>query len=320
MDTNPKRYSWLIASIGGLFIGIIFGLQSIGIASAIILTATLSYVAFAELKNDEKGLDILKRESNEEEKKIRSQAPLRLQHEIEQLKSFDPKESSAFFEKVDRLRSEASAFPALLRKIDRKERNANIGLLALKHHSTLQRNLRNAVKKDDYGTVLEDNSAAEIVRFLDSMGYSADNGDIAEDYAVVSALLETVRNETAARGFDADSYPLDGIDFEHWVGDQLKIFGWETEVTQPGSDQGVDVIAEYEGNRVGIQCKRFNSNVGNEAVQQAYAAKRLFGLDRVVVITTGGYTKSAKELGKVNSVGLYTVEDIANLAELLDLA
>lgn len=320
MDTNSNRYSWLIASVAACLIGIIFDLQPLLLAGAITLGATLVYIAFSALTNNEKSTDIVKFENKNGGKKITHQAPLRLQNEIEQLKSFDPKESKAFFEKVDALRSKASNYPALLRTIDRKERNAHIGLLALKHHSTLQRNLRNAVKMDDYGTVLEDNSAAEIIRFLDSMGYSADDEDIAEDYAVVSALLETVRNETAARGFNAESYPLGGIDFEHWVGDQLKIFGWETEVTQPGSDQGIDIVADYKGTRVGIQCKRFNSNVGNKAVQEAYAAKRLFGLDRVAVITTAGYTKSAEELGKANNVGLYTVEDIANLAELLDLA
>ena len=267
-----------------------------------------------------KWLEMDRKRSLKKRKSNRSQAPLRLQHEIDSLASFDPKKSHLFFEKIDQLRKEASSYPELKEKLKRKERNASIALLVVKHHTTLERNLRRAVKRDDYGTVLEDNTTQEVVRFLESMGYPYDDEKTGEDYALVIQTLENIRNELFDSGFDVEDAPLDGIEFEHWVSDQLRKFNWNTEVTQPGSDQGIDIIAQYGDSKIGIQCKRFKANVGNKAVQEAYAAKRFFSLDRTIVITTSGCTKSANHLAETHGVGLFTIYDIPNLAEMLGLA
>ena len=249
-----------------------------------------------------------------------SKPPLRLLHDIDNLTSFDPKKSHLFFEEVDTLKERAHQHPELLHKLERKERNACIALAVLKHHSTLERNLRRAIRRDDYGTILEDRSMEETLRFLESMGYDYDERKTAEDCVVVEQTLSTVRETVHAKGFDAEEAPSDGFEFELWVNDQLAKFGWQTDLTQPGPDQGLDVIASYNGTTVGIQCKRYKSNVGNKAVQEAYSAKRFFRLDRAIVVTTSAYTKAARELAEENGVGLYTTHDIPNLAELLGLA
>lgn len=245
--------------------------------------------------------------------------PMRLESEIENLASMEIARSHEFFEEIDRLKKSSEPYPKLLKKVLRKERNAKIALLTLKHQSTLLRNLRTAVKRDDYGTVLSDDSSYEILRFLESMGYPYDSNESPVDYALVESALSEIRDADYQKGFDVDDIPGDGIDFEHWVSDQLKKFDWDTEVTQPGSDQGIDIIARYNNTKVGIQCKRYKANVGNKAVQEAFAAKRFFGLDRALVITTAGYTKSAQELAQQNGVGLYTVDDIPVLARLVEI-
>ena len=64
-------------------------------------------------------------------------------------------------------------------------------------------------------------------------------------------------------------------DFEHWCKGILLSNGWTARTTQRSGDQGADVVAEKAGIRLIIQCKLYNSSVGNKAVQEAYAAKNL---------------------------------------------
>jgi hypothetical protein len=247
-------------------------------------------------------------------------APLDLKREVRQLSDVNPQDPQPFFDNIAKLKGRCSRYPQLQSRLVRKERNARIALLAYKHQATLLRNLRKAIKKDDYGTIIEDTRTEEIMRFLESMGFEYDENDSPEDVAVVESVAEQIREADAKEGFDPNEAPKDGIAFEHWVSDQSSKFGWEATVSQPGSDQGVDIIAKYKGVKVGIQCKRYTANVGNKAVQEAFSAKQYFDLDKVIVMTTSGYTQSAIELAKPNDVGLYTVEDIPTLAKQLHLA
>lgn len=250
---------------------------------------------------------------------FRARPPARLKYEVDSLSAIEPGKSHEFFEEVDRLKDKCHSYPILLLELKRKERNAKVALLTLKHQSTLQRNLRKAVKKDDYGTVLSDDSTSEIMRFLESMGYAYDEKESPKDLVIVQNVVKEIRNAEHQQGFDVTDVPEGGIDFEHWVSNQLSKFGWDTAVTQPGSDQGIDIIARYGDTNVGIQCKRYTANVGNKAVQEAFSAKRFFKLDRVIVITTSNYTKSARELAQNNDVGLHAVDDIPNLVSLLEI-
>lgn len=246
-------------------------------------------------------------------------APAELKDEVSKLDNFNPQDSQPFFDHIEELKQRCNRYPQLVAKLERKKRNAHIALLVYEHQSTLLRNLRGAVKKDDYGTIIEDKTTEEIMRFLGSMGYHLDKEESPEDLALVQSATTQLREADEKQGFDPNNAPTDGIEFEHWVSDQLSKYNWDTSVSQPGSDQGIDIIAKYNKITVGIQCKRYTANVGNKAVQEAYAAQRYFGLDKVIVITTAGYTKSAMELAEQNNVGLHTIDDIPMLARLLRL-
>jgi hypothetical protein len=246
-------------------------------------------------------------------------APPELESEVAQLTEFNPQDSQPFFDDVRELKNRCSRYPHLVARLNRKERNAKIALLAYQHQATLLRNIRKSIKHDDYGTIIEDKSTEEMMRFLQSMGFDYDETESPEDIAVVQSVADQVRTADLQHGFDTANAPTDGIDFEHWVADQLKKYGWKTTVSQAGSDQGMDIIAKYNGVTVGIQCKRYEGKVGNKAVQEAFSAKRYFHLDKAIVMTTNGYTKSAIELAAENNIGLHTAEDIPTLAKLLHL-
>ena len=67
--------------------------------------------------------------------------------------------------------------------------------------------------------------------------------------------------------------------------------------------------------KTGIQLKRYSSAVGNFAVQEAVAGKKFYKLDKVCVLTNSFFTKSAKELAKVNGVELLDRNDLKALIQ-----
>lgn len=146
-----------------------------------------------------------------------------------------------------------------------------------------------------------------ILEFLASVG-SALPPEVAIPY--VQAQVAEIHRQYMQQGFDPASIPNDGIEFERWVADNLLKYGWDAAPTKASGDQGVDVIAKKQGLRVGIQCKLYSSPVGNASVQEVAAGKSFHGLDRVAVMSTAGYTESAKQLAAANGVYLLTEHDI----------
>ena len=98
---------------------------------------------------------------------------------------------------------------------------------------------------------------------------------------------------------------MNGSEFESFVCEMYKRMGYSAEVTKQTGDQGLDVIAERNGNRIGIQAKCYSGTVGNSAVQEAVAGKNYYHCDKVVVITNNYFTQSAVELAKANDVILW---------------
>lgn len=112
---------------------------------------------------------------------------------------------------------------------------------------------------------------------------------------------------------------FDDQDFEEFVADLWEEMGWETNTTPPGPDEGLDVEAyrdlPYE-QTVLIQAKRYGSNtsVGGPDIQQYSALPEQYKRgDQVVVVTTGDFTKQAKDLSERLGVRLVNGADLADL-------
>ncbi|WP_170477495.1 restriction endonuclease [Ruegeria arenilitoris] len=186
-----------------------------------------------------------------------------------------------------------------------------------RHAATLERNLRTAIVKNDYGKVLSDDQEKKIVEFLDSVPLSFDWEQIeTEAIEFTRRHLRDKRIRQKSQGVDFEDLPTDGIDFEFWVADVFRKFGWEANVTQSGGDQGLDIIVKRNGVSAGIQTKLYNSPVGNKAVQEAHAGANFYGLKRAAVLTNAGFTKSAKELAESTGVILMSHYDIPIAHEL----
>ena len=108
---------------------------------------------------------------------------------------------------------------------------------------------------------------------------------------------------------------MKGDDFEDFIKEIYIILGYTVEKTKKSGDQGIDLIIKKHFRRIGIQLKRYSHTVGNSAVQEAVAGRRYYRLDKVCVLTNSTYTKSAKELAKVNKVELIDRKDLKELIE-----
>lgn len=96
---------------------------------------------------------------------------------------------------------------------------------------------------------------------------------------------------------------MEGHDFEQYIAMLLSKNGYQNvKVTQGSGDYGIDVIAEKDGYKYAIQCKRYSSPVGNHAVQEAYSGKSFYDADLAVVITNSTFTEAAKTTA--NKIGV----------------
>lgn len=94
------------------------------------------------------------------------------------------------------------------------------------------------------------------------------------------------------------------------------MYGWNAEVTSGSGDQGVDVIAEKNNKKIGLQCKLYSKAIGNKAVQEAHAGKSYHGLDAVGVMSNAEFTSSARDLALATNVILCSNHDIPSLYEM----
>lgn len=117
---------------------------------------------------------------------------------------------------------------------------------------------------------------------------------------------------------------MDDYDFEHFVADLWERQGWNCTVSQASIDAGIDVTATkstpYNQKKL-IQVKRYgpNTTVGGPEIQQYASLKhQQSDADSVVVVTSNGFTKSAKERARDLNVKLVDGDSLENLVKRLD--
>lgn len=109
---------------------------------------------------------------------------------------------------------------------------------------------------------------------------------------------------------------MNGRDFEFFVGNLFRSLNYcNVKVTPSSCDFGADIIAERDGARFAIQCKRYNSPVGVSAVQEVIASKSLHDCHIACVLTNSVFTPAAEELARKNLVLLWDGDKLKELLE-----
>ena len=116
---------------------------------------------------------------------------------------------------------------------------------------------------------------------------------------------------------NTDIYKIDslnGFEFERFVGEIFKAYGFKTRVTQKSGDYGADIIAYKNGRSYAVQTKMyFSHTVGNKAVQEAYTAKSYYNTDVAVVFCNSNFSKNAIITAENLNVVLIGREDMINI-------
>ncbi|MFT9122079.1 MAG: restriction endonuclease [Zymomonas mobilis subsp. pomaceae] len=97
---------------------------------------------------------------------------------------------------------------------------------------------------------------------------------------------------------------MNPFDYEQYCALLLQNGGWDAQATQKSGDQGADVIATKGRIKIIIQCKLYNTTVGNSAVQQVYTAKKFQEAQAAVVVTNSTFSKSARQAAAATGVYL----------------
>jgi restriction system protein len=204
----------------------------------------------------------------------------------------------------------------LLHHLDRARRlRRRVRRLARRHAQTLAIRRRQERFEDAYGTLIEDGWLKECAYFLDRTvlpQLGTRHADLfARERSRMLGIIDAVAEAVDLP--DEDEAPEDGIDYERFCAERLARAGWRTHRTPPSGDQGADVLAERDGIRLVVQCKRLGRPVGNAAVQEAAAALPYWSGDRAAVVSNAGFTPAARRLASATGVLLLHHDDLEEL-------
>lgn len=105
-----------------------------------------------------------------------------------------------------------------------------------------------------------------------------------------------------------------GVQFEQYISTLLKREGYSNiKLTKTSGDYGVDIIAEKDGLKCAIQCKRYHNNIPINAIQEIKSGKTYYKCDKAMVITNSYYTQNAKNLASSTGVQLFDRDDLIRI-------
>lgn len=201
------------------------------------------------------------------------------------------------------------------------------------HKETLASEKRRLIRRDSYGTLMEEDwqKGPKGIEYFIGTVLRPSIGEQAWSQAIensqnhyngtndfrlrLSSLVNEAADSVASK--DTLSDDANGIDYEIFCEGILSRSGWRVVRTPATGDQGVDLIATKNQIRACIQCKYYSKPVGNSAVQEVLAGKMFWEGSMAVVVSSAGYTRSARQLAEASSVVLLHHDDLLRLSQIL---
>ena len=207
----------------------------------------------------------------------------------------------------------------------RKALELRVKTAVLAHGKTLARKREQTLRRDDYGNMIVADWLKEVDYFLDRVVAPTLGGDLIATFnesrgELGARFIEPILNQVvleskSSANVDPDS--LSPTEYEAHCAKVLRLAGWRAQTTKATGDQGADVIAEKDGTRVVLQCKKYSQPVGNKAVQEVFAAMRFEHAQHAAVVSNADYTRAARQLAATNGVLLLHHEDLPELSQLV---
>lgn len=111
-------------------------------------------------------------------------------------------------------------------------------------------------------------------------------------------------------------YELTPREFEEWTANLFNSLGYEKITLTPQSnDKGIDVLAEKNGMKIAVQCKKFKGLVVSPDIQKFIGAIKYAEVDKGFLITTGTYSVEAEKMAISSSIEIYDKVRLVDLIE-----
>jgi restriction system protein len=104
---------------------------------------------------------------------------------------------------------------------------------------------------------------------------------------------------------------MDGTRFEEFLAQLFGHLGYRVQLVGRSHDFGADLVLTSRRQRIVVQAKRYGGNVGIAAVQEVVGAVLYYHGTRGMVVTSSGFTDSARELAVRSGVELWDRQRLA---------
>jgi restriction system protein len=112
---------------------------------------------------------------------------------------------------------------------------------------------------------------------------------------ILILVIERRRLDFAAKTM-AEIDAMDGPAFELYLESFFRARGYKVIHTGRSGDFGADLILQGDDGRIAVQAKNYDTGeVGNKAVQEAFAASSYYGCGQAMVVTNARFTEAARE-------------------------
>ena len=125
------------------------------------------------------------------------------------------------------------------------------------------------------------------------------------DVADVAVPVEAVKQYLLPR-YD-ERFDVHPRVFERVVASVFRDLGYHTVVTGYTHDGGIDIILEKNGQRIGVQVKRYRGKITVDPIRSLTGALVVHGLTRGVFVTTSEFTRDASALRRKLALRGYRV-------------
>ena len=106
-------------------------------------------------------------------------------------------------------------------------------------------------------------------------------------------------------------YGLSGLDTENELNNVFEKLGFETELTPPSNDEGIDHVLNGE---IVVQTKNQKKNVGRPDLQKFWGCWKS-SHKKGIFISIHGFSENCKEFVKDKPILLYDLDDVIGMSE-----
>jgi hypothetical protein len=135
------------------------------------------------------------------------------------------------------------------------------------------------------------------------------------DLTDISLPIDEVRDYLTAR-FEKRML-INPRTLEETVGSIFRDLGWGVKVTAYSGDDGIDAFLEKDGQTIGVQVKRYGSNIEVEQIRSLAGALLLKGLTKGIFVTTSSFQRGAQATVDRLAIKGYAIE-LMNSDRLFD--